>query len=320
MSITRSEISRNHGGGIFNRGGLSEPSLSVTESKISENEGIALENSLATATLTNTLVSGNVANFAHLSAISNTFGTLALINSTVKDNSARFGGSTGIINQNEGESRSSIVTLVNSTVSNNTRGGVLNYASAGSAVVTVINSTVSGNLGTGIHTSGVGDGTAVLRLMSSTVTQNAAGLTGGAGGIQNVSINNGTATVEIANTIIAANLPGGNIGSNGTFTSLGYNLSDDAAGGGSATGPGGLLNSPGDIRNTNPLLGPLQHNGGPTMTHALLANSPAINAGDPNFDPNGFTPPLLYDQRSSRRFPRVVNGRIDIGAFENGYR
>jgi hypothetical protein len=43
--------------------------------------------------------------------------------------------------------------------------------------------------------------------------------------------------------------------------------------------------------------------------------SPAINAGDPNFDPNSFTPPLLYDQRGSG-FPRVANGRIDIGAFE----
>ena len=47
--------------------------------------------------------------------------------------------------------------------------------------------------------------------------------------------------------------------------------------------PGGLLNAPGDIRNTNPLLGPLQDNGGPTMTHALLFHSLAIGAGDPNF-------------------------------------
>jgi hypothetical protein len=52
------------------------------------------------------------------------------------------------------------------------------------------------------------------------------------------------------------------------------------------------------------------------MTHALLMNSPGINAGDPNFDPNAFDPPLLYDQHNTRRFPRVVNGRIDIGAFE----
>jgi hypothetical protein len=63
------------------------------------------------------------------------------------------------------------------------------------------------------------------------------------------------------------------------------------------------------------LLRPLQDNGGPTFTHALLAGSPAINTGDPSFDPNAFDPPLLYDQRGSG-FPRVANGRIDIGAFE----
>jgi hypothetical protein len=58
------------------------------------------------------------------------------------------------------------------------------------------------------------------------------------------------------------------------------------------------------------LLGPLQNNGGPTLTHALLAGSPAIDAGDPSF-----TPPPFYDQRGPG-FRRVVNGRIDIGSFE----
>ena len=62
--------------------------------------------------------------------------------------------------------------------------------------------------------------------------------------------------------------------------------------------------------NTDPLLGPLQDNGGPTFTHALLAGSPAIDAGDP-----AFVGPPDYDQRGIG-FPRVVNGRIDIGAFE----
>ena len=55
------------------------------------------------------------------------------------------------------------------------------------------------------------------------------------------------------------------------------------------------------------------------MTHSLLVNSPAINAGDPNFNPNAFNPPLLFDQRSGTGFPRVVNGRLDIGAFESRY-
>jgi hypothetical protein len=58
------------------------------------------------------------------------------------------------------------------------------------------------------------------------------------------------------------------------------------------------------------MLGPLQNNGGATLTHALLPGSPAINAGDPNFTPSPF-----YDQRGSP-FVRVLNGRIDIGSLE----
>ncbi len=63
----------------------------------------------------------------------------------------------------------------------------------------------------------------------------------------------------------------------------------------------------------------LAYNGGPTQTHALLPGSPAIDAGDPAFDPNVFTPPLSTDQRGQ---PRVLDGnndaspRIDIGAYE----
>jgi hypothetical protein len=88
----------------------------------------------------------------------------------------------------------------------------------------------------------------------------------------------------------------------GAVTSLGYNISSDDA--------GGFLTGPGDQLFTNPMLGPLQDNGGPTFTHALLPGSPAINAGNPNF-----TPPPLFDQRGAG-FDRIVNGRIDVGSFE----
>jgi hypothetical protein len=96
------------------------------------------------------------------------------------------------------------------------------------------------------------------------------------------------------------NNSGGNI--DGTITSHGYNISSDDG--------GGLLNGPGDQINTDPLLGPLQDNGGPTLTHAPLPGSPAIDAGDPNF-----TPPPFHDQRG-QCFLRVFNGRIDVGSVE----
>jgi hypothetical protein len=130
---------------------------------------------------------------------------------------------------------------------------------------------------------------------------NSAG-TGNGGGISNFGLG-GSAIVEIGSTILNT---GGVEGLNihdyfGTVTSLGYNLSNDVTGPNSDTT---------DQINPNPLLGPLQDNGGPTFTHALLPGSPAIDAGDPEF-----VGPPDFDQRGSG-FPRVVHGRIDIGAFE----
>jgi hypothetical protein len=128
----------------------------------------------------------------------------------------------------------------------------------------------------------------------STITGNSAP---SGGGIYNVG------SVEVSNTILNAGASGENIFNNGgTITSLGYNLSSDDG--------GGYLTGPGDQINTDPLLGPLQDNGGPTFTHALLPSSPAIDAGDPNFNP-----PPFKDQRDCH-FNRVFNGRIDIGSFE----
>lgn len=88
-----------------------------------------------------------------------------------------------------------------------------------------------------------------------------------------------------------------------SVTSHGYNISDDDF--------GGFLTALGDQANTLALLGPLQDNGGPTKTHALLPGSPAIDAGDPAF----VLQSLPQDQRG---FLRIAGGRIDIGAFESG--
>jgi hypothetical protein len=110
-------------------------------------------------------------------------------------------------------------------------------------------------------------------------------------------------TVILANTVLKTGASGENIYNfGGQVVSQGYNLSNDNG--------SGFLTGPGDQINTDPVLGPLQDNGGPTFTHALLPGSPAIDAGDPNF-----TPPPLYDQRGPG-FDRVVNGRIDTGSFE----
>src|SRR5262249_5604600 len=265
-----------------------------------------------------------------------------------------FGG--GIFNDISGGSAT--LTLSNCTVSGNRAasigGGICNVAVHGSATLMVSNCTVSGNSsavnsGGGICSVSGDNGSVTLTVNNSTFSGNSASFSGGAivsspngsgcpkatltlnnntftgnsafhaGGIGCGVTNGVSSTLTISNTILKAGALGVNILTNDTVTSLGYNLSSDAAGGDGTTGPGGFLNATGDIRNTDPQLGPLQGNGGPTFTHALLTGSPAIDAGDPNF-----TPPPFYDQRGTPFVP-VANGRIDIGSFEvqclqqNGY-
>ena len=102
----------------------------------------------------------------------------------------------------------------------------------------------------------------------------------------------------VKNTILAGNTPDD---CNGSVTSGGYNLE----GGASCS-----CTEPTDQQNTDPLLGPLQDNGGQTLTRTLLLGSPALDAIPPPY--NGLVP---TDQRGFLR-PYPVGGLADIGAVE----
>lgn len=208
--------------------------------------------------------------------IYNDHATLTLADSVLSGNSADSDGG-GIYNAGQ-NSGSATLTLSNSTITGNSAanvgGGIDNNGSAnGSAQLIVTNCTLSGNSASqGGAILNFGDiGSATLMLINSTLSDNSAGV---AGGIFNL-----VATTTIGNTILNRGAAGENIYNSGTVSSLGYNLSSDAAGGDGSTGSGGLLNGTGDIRNTDPKLGPLANYGGPTMTHALLFGSPAIDQG-----------------------------------------
>jgi hypothetical protein len=148
------------------------------------------------------------------------------------------------------------------TISDNTANGLVLLTGH-----TIDQCTVSGNGAFGLETGGSG------KILNSTIVGNPVGIIAnpsiGAGVIGNTIFDNDTDTPHSGFPVVNNKAP----------ISLGHNLTRGNAGGDGATGPGGWLNQPTDIRNTDPLLGPLQDNGGPTPTHALLAGSPAINAG-----------------------------------------
>jgi len=287
LTVMNCVISGNSRSGIENGS-----SLTVVNSNISDNHtgifNITGELGVVTATILSTTVSGNSA--GGVVAAPHFFGGRAyitIIDCTISGNFSMTGGG-GIFATNTS------LSVANSTISGNSTGSSGGGISvSGSGLVpgsSIVNSTISGN-SAGTSGGGIYNNSS-LDVTLSTITGNSAP---SGGGIYNVG------SVEVSNTIRNAGASGENIfNDGGTVTSVGYNLSSDDG--------GGYLTGPGDQINTDPLLGPLQDNGGPTLTHALLPGSPAIDAGDPNF-----SPPPFDDQRGC---PRVINGRIDIGSFE----
>ena len=332
-TLTVSNCTINHngsayaGGGIFNDGSNGNATLTIVNSSVSNNSspfggGIVSDvgdQGSATLTIFNSAVNNNIStngspphDFGSAGGIANS-GVATVTSSTISGNSASNDGG-GILS-------AGTLTITSSTISDNLSGGFgqNNYPGRGGGVrnfgtLTIVNSTVSGNTASGNEFKGHGLGGAIctgpiesgygtvtiLNLSNSTLSENRAN---DGNAIYNYQGPKTTSLVEISSTILSSGALGENIfNDGGTVTSDGYNLSSDDG--------GGYLIGPGDQINTNPLLGPLQGNGGPTFTHALLPGSPAIDAGDPNF-----TPPPFYDQRGAR-FRRIFNGRIDIGSFE----
>jgi hypothetical protein len=335
LTLTDSTVSDNtvsaadsYGGGIYNHGTLTLTDSTVSGNTASSSEfsyGGGIHNHYGTLTLTDSTVSGNTASINENSyggGISNHSGTLTLNNSTVSGNTVSssfpsYGG--GIYNYH------GTLTLTDSTVTGNTAssinevgngGGI--YSSDTTSTVTLTNSAVNDNsahYGGGSHNSG-----GTLMLTNSTVTGNTASSAsdssygGGiysSGATSTVTLTNGTlsdnsadygggivnsiGSATLKNTIVANSPSGGNC--YGSITSSGHNLDS-----GNTCG----FSGPGDLINTDPLLGPLQDNGGPTETHALLPGSPAIDAGDDSACP-------ATDQRG---VPRPQGDQCDIGAYE----
>jgi CSLREA domain-containing protein len=230
-------------------------------------------------------------------------GTLTLTSVTISGNTATNGG--GIFN-------SGTVTLTNSTMSGNTVNSIVAGSGGGifnnGGTVNLTNSTISGNTANGpSSTSDSGGGIftniGTVNLTDSTISGNSGDL---GGGLRNVN----KGSVVLGNTIIALNNSPSGPDVNGPLTSQGFNLIGNASG---AT----ITPTTGDqvgVTATQLNLGPLQDNGGPTQTHALLSGSFAIDQGlsfRSTTDQRGFARPI--------DLPNVPNGdgdAGDIGAFE----
>ncbi len=286
ITLTNSNISRNsaryQGGGFYAK----ESSVSITNGTVTANSATN-ENGTNNNHIGGGFISGE--------------SELVLTNSLVSNNSANRYGAF--------RARNGTVTLIGSTIANNSAnetGGI--YAGV-SSIVSLTNSTLTGN-SSNLGVGGIASFESSIILHSSTVTGNSGARVGG--------INQGHVTnIELINTIVA-----GNAATNGInelrlrdeayFVSA-YSLIGESSAT-SAQAIDGLITDANTILATSDgsrptplsaILAPLDDNGGSTLTHALAANSPAIDRGSKECP--------AIDQRGEAR----NNGRCDIGAFES---
>ncbi|NDJ18179.1 CHAT domain-containing protein [Myxacorys almedinensis] len=237
----------------------------------------------AETTITRSLIQGNTANGDGGGIYS--VGDLHISESSILNNTAQQGGGAAVT--------AGSATMNRSTIAANTAaqfgGGIFS-----TTPLNLTNVTISGNAATtggGIYSGGA----TVIR--NNTLTNNQANQLGG-------GIFNSLGTVQLQNTIVAGNRNAispdvaGNVSDRGTNL---IGISNGSTGFTTSTLVGTAT------RPLDPLLDALADNGGFSQTHALLARSPAINAGNNTVAPS-------TDQRGA---PRIQQTSIDIGAFES---
>jgi hypothetical protein len=241
-------------------------------------------------------------------------GIFAYDSLTVTDSSITGNYTTGYLSQGGGIEVHGDATITSSLISGNSVQGMDSWGGGLDVIgeLVISNSTISNNSATGYGSFGGGIVSNQTTITNSTITGNSAesffytpegfrsvgGLMSGPAVISNTIIAGNTAAhlfVDVYFTVDAIDV---------TYSLIG-NIDDLSPAQLAVISAG-----PGNLTEVDPLLGPLQDNGGNSFTHALLIGSPAINAGDP-----GFNSPPEFDQRGEE-FARVMNERIDMGAYE----
>jgi predicted outer membrane repeat protein len=178
--------------------------------------------------------------------------------------------------------------------------GIFTLCATGTTV-TIANCTLNQNETPGIGGGLLASGPGTLRLANDTV----AGNHGNGGGLF-LSPALGTPSAILLNTIVANNIDATNQASDISGTVIAAFSLVRSTKGATFIGYTGS-----DLFGVDPHLGPLQNNGGPTQTMALLAGSPAIDTG---YD--GVTGPPYFLTTDQRGHLRKVGLHVDIGAFE----
>ena len=331
LTLANSQVLSNTGsdtGGIYSKGALLIRDSLIASNTIPSSSGGGIIAWTGSATLINTLVRGNSANswggglvsiaaavtVSRSTFLSNTASDgaglysqvgAAIVESTFAGNQAgQAGGALMVTGGTLALDRS---TLSGNVVTGTTFGG--GAIMAGSAVTLVVtNTTISGN--TSAHHGGG------LYLFSGTANFNNVTLTGnqadsdgsGAGDGGGVWVAPSAATLNLRNTLLAGNADLSPVtrhpDCSGPLASQGYNLLGEDTGCSLTPVLGDQVGSAANP--IDPRLASLQNNGGPTLTHALRPDSPALD----NANPANCAP---VDQRGQ---PRPEGPACDIGAFE----
>jgi len=306
-------FSANVAGGIYNVGILALDNVAVTDNTASglNDWGGGIYNA-GPLTMTNCLLANNKtgAHNAYGGGMYNQ-GLLTITNSTISGNSTYSGTSS------PGQGGGLFVIGYATTIRNSTISG--NHAAVGGGIyhggypLALINDTISGNLSDG-NGGGLHNNSGTTGLYNVTVTQNQANAddagSGEGGGISNAA----AGTLTVVDSIIAGNevviptVPYPTLDVDdclGTITSQGYNILEfvDAS--------HCTVNGP--YSADNPLLGPLQFNGGLTRTHAISPGGSAVDKGNPSGCTDDLGSPVTTDQRGVHR---PSGPACDIGAYE----
>ncbi len=298
LTVDQSDFVENeassNGGAVFNTSSGIEASddlLNIQNSRFTQNDagitGGAIQTTRGNLTVGTSTFTNNRADNAG-GAIAHNTGNLSVFDSSFYEN--RVFQSGGAVYFKGAVSSDNTLTVSGSTFADNTSYGNAGAISASTAnVVTIYNSTVSGNkannTGGGIYLFG-GE---TFTIMNSTIVGNTAKNYDG-GGIYVIQT---YASCENINSIIAGN-------------TAGFSMNTQISG--RYSGQKNIVGS-----STSFILDPvLRDNGGPTKTHALIAGSAAINAGDST---QVIQAGIEFDQRGTG-FDRIVGTAVDIGAYE----